>query len=128
MKRAEAQPPPRPVGEGLEETADGWDPSGDIGLTRERTLLSWHRTGLAFVVSSALLVKSSLDGGWQGLGPGLAVTALVVGAFVHGSGDHRFMRRFWRKRRGSEQDVAFRLLSACTAALASAATCSIVLA
>lgn len=109
------------------ESEHGWDPRFDDGLTRERTLWAWHRTGMAFGVNAILLAKGFHATSVAPLGYGLAVLVLVLGATAYAMGEYRFKNRFWRKRIGRARDRAFRTMSLGSFAIAAATIVLIVL-
>lgn len=93
------------------ETEMGWDPHFDDGLTRERTLLAWQRTALAFVVNAGVVAKGLQGTDVELGGYLLASVAVVLAAVTYGMGKFRFRYRFWHKRVDRARDRAFRTIA-----------------
>ena len=100
------------------ESVHGWDPQYDDGLTRERTLLAWQRTGMAFTVNAALLAKGFSNSGHAEVGYVVAVLVALFGAVAYYLGQYRFRNRMWFKRLHRARNRSFLTMALVTTAIA----------
>lgn len=73
--------------------------TADTGLARERTALSWRRTAVSAMGTSALFINHAVHNGWRHAAAAPLIAALMLGVLAIGS-----YRRNYTLHRGEVGD------------------------